>query len=241
MAKKDYYEILGVNKGASKEEIKKAYKKLAKKYHPDISKDKNTEEKFKEISEAYAVLSDDSKRAQYDQFGHAGFDQRFTQEDIFRNFDFDVFRDFGFNSFDNIFDIFFGRRRTKRRGNDLRYDLDITFEEAAFGSKKELEIPRTEVCERCNGTGAEGDNFEKCDNCNGTGQYRQVRRTMLGSFTQITTCMKCGGTGRIIKKECKGCKGKGVVRKIKKITVNIPAGVDNGSRIRLSGEGEGLP
>ena len=140
MAKRDYYEILGVSKNVSKEELKKVYKHLAKKYHPDITKDKSTEEKFKEISEAYAVLSDDQKRAQYDQFGHDGFDQRFSQEDIFRNFDFDIFRDDGFNGFDSIFDIFFGggRRRTKQRGADLRYDLPILLKKQLLVQKEKF-------------------------------------------------------------------------------------------------------
>src|SRR3989344_193582 len=155
MTKKDYYEILGIEKNVSKEEIKKAYKTLAKKYHPDVAKDKSTEEKFKEISEAYAVLSDDQKRANYDQFGHDGFDQRFSQEDIFRDFDFDVFRDSG-GGFDSIFDIFFGRGsgRAKRRGASLRYDLDISFEEAAFGVKKTINFQGHSVCNQCDGTGA---------------------------------------------------------------------------------------
>ncbi|MEK6826113.1 MAG: DnaJ domain-containing protein, partial [Nanoarchaeota archaeon] len=192
MAKKDYYEILGIPKNASKEEIKKSYKQLAKKYHPDITKDKSTEEKFKEISEAYAVLNDDQKRAHYDQFGHDGFDQRFSQEDIFRDFNFDIFRDFGFGDFDNVFDIFFGRggRRAKRRGVNLRYDLEITFEESAFGAKKEIELPLREICTTCNGSGAHNNNFDNCTNCNGSGQVRRVTRTPFGAITQITTCNK---------------------------------------------------
>src|SRR3989344_756630 len=193
MTKKDYYEILGINKNASKEEIKKAYKQLAKKYHPDMTKDKSTEEKFKEISEAYAVLSDDKKRANYDQFGHDGFDQRFSQEDIFRDFNFDVFRDFGFGDFDNIFDALFGRgrSRTKRKGSDLRYDLEVTFEEAAFGSEKEIKIPRHEVCSSCNGTGAYCNSFTECNSCNGSGQIRKIARTPFGAITQVITCNKC--------------------------------------------------
>jgi molecular chaperone DnaJ len=237
MRKKDYYETLGVSKNASKDEIKKAYKRLAKKYHPDITKDKNSEEKFKEISEAYAVLSDDKKRTQYDQFGHAGFDQRFSQEDIFRNFDFNIFRDFGFEDFDNIFDIFFGRGRTKRSGTDLRYDLEISFKEAAFGCKKEIKIPRHEICGSCKGSGAYKDRFDICQTCGGTGQVRRVVKSFFGSLSQITNCPECKGKGKIIKEYCKNCKGKGNVEKIKTLNVDIPAGINNGNQIRLKGEG----
>ena len=240
MTKKDYYEILGIQRNTSKEEIKKSYKQLAKKYHPDISKDKSTEEKFKEISEAYAVLSDDQKRTNYDQFGHDGFDQRYTQEDIFRDFDFDVFRDSGFGDFDNIFDVLFGRdrSRTKRRGTDLRYDLEVTFEEAARGSKKEIKTPRHEICSSCNGTGAYDNSFTECNSCNGSGQIRKVARTPFGAITQIITCNKCYGEGKIIKEKCKNCYGRKTIEKIKTISVTIPAGVDNGTQMRIEGEGE---
>lgn len=240
MTKKDYYNVLGIPKTASKEEIKTAYKKLAKKYHPDISKDTSTEEKFKEVSEAYAVLSDDQKRAQYDQFGHAGFDQQFSQEDIFRNFDFDIFRDSGFGNFDNIFDIFFGRGRgrTKRRGADLRYDLELTFEEAVFGTKKEIKIPKHEICSICNGSGAHDNEFENCSTCQGSGQVKKVSRTIFGAITQVTTCNKCRGKGKLIKEKCKTCKGQGIVERVKTINVKIPPGIDNGSHIRLAEEGE---
>ena len=239
MAKKDYYETLGVQKNASKEDIKKAYKNLAKKYHPDITKDKSTEEKFKEISEAYAVLSDDQKRAQYDQFGHEAFDQRFSQEDIFRNFDFDIFREFG-NGFDSIFDIFFGRgnRRAKQRGADLRYDLPISFEEAAFGVKKEIQFQSHARCTSCNGSGAEENSFETCKSCQGQGQIRRSLRTPFGVMNQITTCHACQGEGKVIKKRCKLCRGSGRIEKTKTVEITIPAGVDNGNQIRLDGEGE---
>ena len=238
MAKKDYYEILNISKNASKEEIKKAYKELAKKYHPDVTKDRNTEEKFKEISEAYAVLSDDQKRAQYDQFGHEAFDQRFTQEDIFKDFDFDIFRDSGFGDFDNIFDIFFGRSRAKRKGIDLRYDLELNFEEAAFGCKKQIEIPKHEICNECNGSGAYKNKFENCKSCKGTGQVRSVSRSFFGMVTQIYNCQDCEGKGKIIKEKCKLCNGKGSIKKTKTLEVNIPAGIDNGNQIRLENEGE---
>jgi len=240
MTKKDYYDILGISKTASKEEIKKAYKNLAKKYHPDITKDKSTEAKFKEVSEAYAVLSDDQKRAQYDQFGHQAFDQQFSQEDIFRNFNFDIFRDSGFGDFDNIFDIFFGGRRARRMGSDLRYDLEVTFEEAAFGTKKQIKIPRNEICSTCDGSGAYNNSFENCKTCSGSGQIRQVVRTLFGAITQVGTCNKCYGEGRIIKEKCKTCNGRKTIERTRTISVTIPAGVDNGTQIRLSGEGESI-
>jgi len=240
MTKRDYYETLGISKNASKEEIKKSYKNLAKKYHPDITKDKSTEEKFKEVSEAYAVLSDDQKRAHYDQFGHDGFDQRFSREDIFRDFDFDIFRDFGFGDFDNIFDMFFGRgpRRAKRRGANLRYDLDISFEEAAFGVNKEIKFPGHSICNSCNGTGAEDNSFEDCKTCNGSGQIRRTMRTPFGVIQQTMTCNKCQGEGKTIKKFCTICKGQGVLEKQKIVEIKIPAGVDNGNQIRIPDEGE---
>src|SRR3989344_661685 len=247
MNKKDYYEVLGLSKGASKEDIKKAYKKLAKQYHPDISKDKGTEEKFKEISEAYAVLSDDNKRKQYDQFGHAGFDQRYSQEDIFRNAHFeDIFSEiFGRNSGDqedffggSIFDMFFGGSQRKQRGADLRYDLEITLEEAARGVKKTLHYERLEKCKECKGTGAEEGKTETCKHCNGTGQYKQVQRTPFGLFAHTSRCGECNGSGKIIIKKCKKCHGHGKINSQKEIQVSIPAGVDNGMQLRLNGEGE---
>ncbi|MEK6953228.1 MAG: molecular chaperone DnaJ [Nanoarchaeota archaeon] len=238
MAKKDYYEILNISKNASKDEVKKAYKELAKKYHPDITKDNSTEEKFKEISEAYAVLSDDQKRAQYDQFGHEAFDQRFTQEDIFRDFDFGIFRDSGFGDFDNLFDIFFGRNRAKRKGIDLRYDLELSFEEAAFGCKKEIEIPKHEICTSCNGSGAYKNKFETCKACKGTGQVKNIARSFFGIVTQIYSCNDCEGTGKVIKEKCKSCNGKGLIKKTKILEVKIPAGIDNGNQIKLEDEGE---
>lgn len=228
MTKKDYYEILGINKNTSKEEIKKAYKKLAKRYHPDISKDKNTEGKFKEISEAYAVLIDDQKKAQYDQFSHEEFDQRFSQEDIFR--------DFSFGDSDSIFDIFFGGRRTQKRGSNLKYDLKISFEEAAFGTEKEIKINKNEICTSCKGSGA--SELDTCNTCKGAGQLKESLRTPFGDITRIISCRTCNSTGKTIKKECKDCMGTGLTGKVKIITVKIPAGVDNGTHIRLNGEGE---
>lgn len=238
MVKKDYYEVLGVNKNASKDEIKQAYKKLALKYHPDVNKEKGAEEKFKEISEAYAVLSDEDKKAQYNQFGHEGFSQQYSQEDIFRNFDFSGFGD-DFPDVDNIFDMFFGgsRRRGPRRGSDLRYDITLTFMEAALGCKKKIKFNKVEKCEKCNGTGAKNQNVVMCDKCGGSGHVRKTQRTVFGTFIQTGTCNRCYGSGRIAKETCSYCSN-GLVEKQKEITVNIPPGVDTGSRIRLVGEGE---
>jgi len=246
MTKKDYYEILGVSKDASKSEIKKAYKKLAKKYHPDLNKDSGSAEKFKEINEAASVLGDDEKRKQYDQFGKtaenfggSGFD--FS--------DFSSFADgFGFsNDFDfgDIFDSFFGgsfsrrRRSAARAGADLRYDIEITLEEAAFGAKKTITIPRLETCDKCNGTGAESEeDIETCPDCHGSGYVKKQTRTPFGIFATTSECRKCSGSGKFIKNLCKKCSGSGRIENEKKIMVEIPAGVDEGNRIRLSEEGE---
>ncbi len=236
MAKHDYYETLDVPKNATKDEVKAAYKNLAKQYHPDLNKSKGAEEKFKEISEAYAVLSDDQKRAQYDQFGHEAFDQRFTQEDIFRNFDFDIFREFG--NFDSIFNMFFGRQRRSEGGTDMRYDLKLTFEEAAFGTEKTIEVSRHESCEACSGTGSADGSLATCPECHGRGQVQKSRRTAFGIFTQIGVCSTCRGEGKTITSPCKKCRGSGLVEATREIKVKVPAGVDNGTTIRLTGEGE---
>lgn len=237
---KDYYEVLGVGKNASSEEIKKSYKKLAKQYHPDINKSKESEEKFKEISEAYAVLSDDNKRKQYDQFGHAGFSQRFSEEDIFRGANFeDIFGDiFGEGFFGNtIFESFFGGGR-KRRGRDLRYDIELDFKDAVFGCQKEINIEKLIKCDSCNGSGSRDEEYETCEECGGRGQVRKTRKTMFGVFAQVSTCNKCRGEGRYIKNLCRKCNGDGRVSERKKIKINIPAGVDNGSQLRIPKEGE---
>jgi len=248
MAKQDYYEILGVNKDASKADIKKAYRKLALKYHPDKNPDKAAEEKFKEISEAYAVLYDDEKRRLYDQYGHAGIDQRYSYEDIFRGADFgDIFRGMGFDfGFDDIFERFFGHRMDfnrrgprRARGMDLRYDIEISLEDAYNGLETEINIPRSETCDNCNGSGAKpGTSPKSCPKCNGTGQSRQSRRTAFGMFTQISTCPKCNGEGSIIENYCPRCNGRGIVQRTRSIELKIPKGVDDGSQLRLSGEGE---
>ena len=246
MVKRDYYEVLGVSRDATKDEIKRAYRKLALKYHPDRNPGKDAEERFKEISEAYAVLSDDEKRRQYDMFGHAGIDQRYSYEDIFRGADFgDIFRDLGFGfGFDDIFEHFFGRRygrqrEYRRRGADLRYDVTITLRDAYEGKTVELEIPRTEKCDNCNGTGAKpGTSPKTCPQCHGTGQVQRTQRTAFGVFTQITVCPRCNGSGTIIEAPCPVCKGKGVVQRTRVMEVKIPKGVEEGSHLRLTGAGE---
>ncbi len=240
--KKDYYEVLGVQRSASKDEIKDAYRKLAMEFHPDRNKDAGAEERFKEISEAYAVLSDDQKRQTYDQLGHSGFDQRYKQEDIFRGADFDsVFRDMGFG---DIFRTFFGGgggfgAERSNRGQDLAFDLEITLEEAAKGVDKEVEIPRTERCDVCGGSGAApGASARICPRCGGAGQVQVQHRSSFGVFVQVTTCPQCKGKGKLIETPCNNCRGSGLVKKRRKITVHIPAGIDEGNQLRLRGEGD---
>ncbi|NLY74889.1 MAG: molecular chaperone DnaJ [Firmicutes bacterium] len=241
MAKRDYYEVLGVPKTATDEEIKKAYRKLARQYHPDVNKDnpKEAEEKFKEINEAYSVLSDPQKRAAYDHYGHAATDPNFGAGG------FGGFGDFGFDGFGDIFDMFFGGGRSSRRragpqrGNDLRYDMEISFEEAAFGKETTVEIPRTEVCPTCNGNRAKpGTPIKTCSNCNGTGQVQITQNTAFGRFVNVRTCEKCGGEGKTIETFCPECGGSGRVRRNRKIDIKIPAGMESGSRLRVAGEGE---
>ena len=245
--KRDYYEILGVQKGASIDEIKKAYRSLALKHHPDrVSGDKKAaEEKFKEISEAYAVLSDPQKKSQYDQFGHAGIDSRYSYEDIFKGADFgSIFDDLGFGGggiFGDIFEGMFGGGFSSRdrggalRGRDLEYEIEISFEDAAFGVKKTINIPRHETCDTCKGEGVRpGTKKTTCHTCNGKGRLMQS----TGFFSIQQTCPKCRGEGTVIKNPCVKCAGTGRVRLTKKIEVNIPAGVDTGSRLRVQGEGE---
>ena len=241
--KRDYYEVLGVQKGANKDQIKDAYRKLAMQFHPDRNKDAGAEDKFKEISEAYAVLIDDQKRQTYDNLGHSGFDQRYTSEDIFRGADFDsVFRDMGFGDlFRTIFGGggFGGGYEQTNRGQDLAYDLEITLEEAAKGVEKEIQIPRTEKCDVCGGSGAKpGTNPKVCPRCNGAGRVQNMHKSGFGMFVQVTACPQCRGRGKLIETPCTNCNGSGLVRKRRKITVKIPMGIDDGYQLRLRGEGE---
>ncbi len=241
--KRDYYEVLGVSKGATDDQLKKAYRKEAKKYHPDLHpNDKEAEAKFKEVNEAYAVLSDPDKRARYDQYGHAGVDPNFGAGGAgaggFGGFDFgDIFGDVfggGFGGFGGQ-----SRRNGPRRGNDVRQVIDITFEEAAFGTKKKLNITKMESCHTCGGSGAKpGTSPVTCPDCHGTGQVKTQVRTPLGYMTNIGTCSKCHGTGKIIKDPCHECRGTGKIRKSSVIEVDIPAGIDHGQTIQISGKGE---
>ncbi len=237
--KRDYYEVLGVSKSASPDEIKKAYRKLAKQYHPDVNPDnKEAEAKFKEVNEAYSVLSDEQKRAQYDRFGHDAFSGAGGAG--FSGFDF------GFGGLDDLFESFmggFGRTRTKKtgpqRGNDLQYAIEITFEEAAFGVSKEISISRLQNCSVCGGSGAKpGTSAETCKRCQGTGQIRYTQATPFGQFVNVKTCDACRGEGKIITNPCDNCHGKGRVSKTSRISINIPAGIDDGQTISLRGEGE---
>lgn len=241
MDKKDYYEVLGISKNASQDEIKSAFRKLAKKYHPDVSKEPDAEAKFKEVQEAYAVLSDEDKRRQYDQFGHAAFQNGGGAGGAggFGGFDFSGF-DYG-DIFDNIFGGFgggfsSGRNSSRaRRGSDSLMRMKLTFEEAVFGCKKDIDLDIVEECSECNGKGGFGE--ETCDKCHGSGTITTEQHTILGSFLSKTTCNKCGGTGKTYQKTCTHCHGNGRVKVNKELEVKIPAGVDNGSRLKLSGKG----
>ena len=237
-AKRDYYEVLGVARGAGADEIKKAFRKLARQYHPDVNKEPGAEAKFKELGEAYEVLSDDQKRAMYDRFGHsapggAGFDPFGGAA--------------GGDAFSTIFDAFFGgaagggrQRSGPQRGADLRYNLPLSFEEAIFGTEKEIEFRRLEVCHTCRGSGAEpGTDPVRCPKCNGTGEVRQ--RAPLFNMVTVTTCDQCRGEGVVIAIPCRECRGEGRVRQGRKLGVKVPAGVDGNSQIRISGEGEAGP
>ena len=246
--KRDYYEVLGLQKGASEEEIKKAFRKMAMKYHPDRNPDnKEAEEKFKEANEAYSVLSDPDKKSKYDRFGHAGVDPN-------AGFGGGGFGG-GFGGFEDIFDMFSGgfggfgggfggfggqqRANAPRKGRDLQKAITITFEEAAFGVKKEIEITKYVKCQTCDGEGAKpGTEKKTCPTCGGSGQVAEARRTPLGVFQNITTCHQCNGTGVVIEEPCSDCKGTGKVRKTIKLNIDIPAGVDNESVIPIRGQGE---
>jgi molecular chaperone DnaJ len=246
MSKKDYYEVLGVNRNVSKDELKKAYRKLALKYHPDRNPDdKSAEEKFKEAAEAYEVLNDDDKRAKYDRFGHDGLrgggQAGFTDiNDIFSHFS-DIFG--GFSMFDN--DIFGGGGRTGRRrshtgmpGSDLKITIKLTLEEIAEGVSKKLKVKKLVKCDDCKGTGAEaGTSIKSCPVCHGSGEVRQVTRSVFGQFVNITTCSNCNGEGTVVDTPCKKCMGDGRILNEATVTINIPAGVSSGSYMTMSGEG----
>ncbi|MFC2045481.1 molecular chaperone DnaJ [Chloroflexota bacterium] len=231
--KRDYYEVLGIGRDATNEEVKKAFRKLAFQYHPDRNRDNGAEDKFKEVNEAYEVLEDSNKRATYDRFGHTGtdfFDQGFEG--------------FDFGGFGSIFDAFFGgatstARQAPQRGPDIHYGIAITFEEAAFGCEKEVNISRTENCTNCHGLGAKpGTQPSKCPECNGSGQIRRVQQSIFGRFTNITACPKCHGEGKIITEPCPQCHGQGKEKKRQSIMAKIPAGIDEGSRICFNGGGD---
>ena len=241
MNKRDYYEVLGVSKTATDAEIKSAFRKLAKKYHPDVSKEENAAEKFKEAQEAYAVLSDPEKRKKYDQFGHSAFQNNGGGAGGFQGFD-----GFDFGGMGDIFDDILGgfgfssnsRRSANgpRKGNDVLYRMTISFDEAVHGCEKDIDLDTVDNCPNCHGEG--GFNSKTCPECRGSGTITSEQRTMFGSFLSKTTCPECHGTGNIFEKKCPDCNGKGKIRKNKTITVTVPAGIDSGNRLRLTGKGE---
>ncbi|MBI5871466.1 molecular chaperone DnaJ [archaeon] len=230
---KDYYKILGISKNASQEEIKKAYRELAKKYHPDLNKETSSKERMQEINEAYSILGDPQKRANYDRFG-TGAEERFTG---FETFGFDIFKEFE-KAFGGGFGDFFGFEgfgSRARRGSDIKAEIEISFEDAVFGSEKEVLVTRLEGCRDCNGYGGTGE--AACPECNGKGMVKRVSRTFFGVFSQTSTCPKCNGSGRAFAEKCSACNGKGRVKKSRRLTIKIPRGVDDGSILRLAGEG----
>jgi len=236
---RDLYDVLGVQRSASPDELKKAFRKLAMEYHPDRNQAADAAERFKEINHAYEVLSDPTKRSAYDRYGHAAVDGSGSGQG------FEGFGG-GFEGFGDIFDAFFGgagrggrRRRGPARGADLRYNLRVTFEEAAFGAEKEIEFNRPERCERCTGKGAEpGTELVTCPECNGAGEIRRSQQSIFGQFVNVAPCARCSGEGKIVPNPCEDCRGTGRIRSPRKIAVKVPAGVDDGSQIRLAGEGE---
>ncbi|WP_172249700.1 molecular chaperone DnaJ [Saccharibacillus deserti] len=235
--KRDYYEVLGIEKGASEQDIKSAYRKQARKYHPDVNKADDAETKFKEVKEAYDVLSDGQKRARYDQYGHEDPSQGFGGGG-----------DFGGGGFSDIFDMFFGgggggRSRNPnapQRGNDLQYTMTMEFKEAVFGKELDITIPRTESCDTCHGSGAKpGTQPEVCSVCHGSGQEEVVQNTPFGRMVNRRACSNCSGSGKIIKEKCTTCSGSGHVKKQRKVHIRVPAGVDDGAQLRMTGEGDG--
>jgi len=252
---KDYYNILGVDKSASKDEIKKAFHKVAHKYHPD--KNNGDDKKFKEANEAYQVLSDDKKRSNYDQFGSAdmggfgGFNQGQNQGQGFGGFDFSGFQNAGAQGFDmgdlgDIFGDFFGggmgrSRNQVKRGRDISTEIDMTFEDSVFGATRTILIHKQSVCDICHGSGGKpGTKMDPCKTCNGQGQIKEIRRSILGSFSTVKNCETCGGSGKIPNEKCSNCRGAGVLKKQEEINVKIPAGINNGETIRMTGLGEAI-
>ena len=239
MAKRDYYEVLGVSKAASEEQVRKAFRKMAMQYHPDRNKNPDAEEKFKEVNEAYQVLIDSQKRAQYDRFGHAGVAA--GSGGFARDFEgFDIFGGVG-----DIFDSFFGdsggrsRQRASQRGGDHQHGVTLSFEEAVFGTEREAEVPRIERCQLCGGSGSQpGTTPKACSTCRGVGQVRRSHRSVFGQFSQVTSCLACKGRGSVIVTPCENCHGVGTERRNRKMVVKIPAGVEDGMQIRLTGEGD---
>ncbi len=237
MSKRDYYEILGVSKNASEAELKSAFRKLAKKYHPDVSKEADAAEKFKEAQEAYAVLSDPNKRSQYDQYGHNAFSGQQGAGFDFSDFDFsDIFGDIFGSGFGEMFGSRGAGGRRRRKGRDVLSQMEISFEEAVFGSKKEIEIMAYENCSACEGAGGHGPTT--CDNCRGSGVVEVEQRTMFGAFRTRTHCSSCQGEGTKFSKICEKCNGQGKIRVKKKVEVKIPAGIDTGNQLRMSGLGD---
>jgi molecular chaperone DnaJ len=234
--KRDYYEVLGVSRSANEDEIKKSFRRLAKQYHPDANKELGADARFIEVNEAYEVLSDPQKRAAYDRYGHAGINNGMGAG----------FSDFGsFSTINDLFETFFAgtantsRRGGTQRGADLRYELTITFEEAVFGCQKEIELPRWETCSNCRGNGAQpGTSTSRCSACQGSGEIRRVQQSIFGQFVNVTMCERCRGEGRVITTPCEKCRGQGRVRNNRHVVVNIPAGVDDGINVRVTGEGE---
>jgi molecular chaperone DnaJ len=247
MDKRDYYEILGVKKDASKEDLKKAYRKLVKTYHPDVNKESDAEDKFKEIQEAYEVLSDDTKRTAYDQYGHAGT-AGFNPGGAGNGYDFqgtpfdmgDIFNTFFGNDFGSGFGFDFSGGRTSPRedmGSDIRYRVRVSFEEAMKGGEYKIKIKREEKCDVCNGSGSSDGKTKECSVCNGSGQQRDVRNTILGQMSVMSTCRNCGGTGKVIENPCKECKGVGVKSREESFSIKIPAGAYDGMILRFRGGG----
>ncbi len=249
-SKRDYYEVLGVERGASPDDIKKAFRKLAFQYHPDRNKEPDAEEKFKEFSEAYAILSDTEKRQQYDNFGHAGISGRYSTEDIFRGANFrDIFSEFGFN-FEDILGRMFGgggfnfqrARAGPRRGSDLQTRIQVTLEQAAFGTEVEISLNRLQTCNRCGGNGAEpGTDVSTCPMCNGRGRIERRTQSLFGQMIRVVPCDRCEGRGRIPETPCRTCGGKGLEPGKHRLNVKVPPGIDDGTQLILRGQGEDGP